>query len=339
MGNKGRPNKARPLANYNNASPPLSDAAPAGQATGRGTKTAPVLPAATLPSIPTLEEASGKFPAPATDFLPPRWRDGTPAFIPPPGANVGSAASFAPPAAAQAAAAERASRGRGGDGSEYNPSAKLPPRPPAENEDDDEVNAEEEEEAGERGGKGRSGAYNHWRPMDDLLLVRFGTSLRVLAPPTSSHMRCAWVSMSFPSTHPGSHTANSMGMASKKGEKNIDADWQLVTDHLNGSRDVSFQRLTIKQVKYRFAKLVKAALSGNEGSLRKSGSQEPEPELQAELATAVQHHNEGTYHLVKKPSFFFTHMPYLPLLSPSLRSLPPLPPSHSPGEEGDQKQA
>jgi hypothetical protein len=115
-------------------------------------------------------------------------------------------------------------------------------------------------------------------------------------------------------------------MAGRSGEKNIDADWQLITNQLNGSRDVSFDRLTIKQVKYRFRKLVKAALLGEEGSLRKSGSQEPEPELQAELATAVQHHNEGMYYLVEKPFLLFFFSPYLPLISPSFPTLPPLPP-------------
>ena len=98
MGNKGRPKTARPLANFSNASPALSDAAPEGQATRRDAKTAPVLHAATLPSIPTLAEASSKGLAPATVILSPQWRDGTPAYIPPPaGAKVGSAPSLPPP--------------------------------------------------------------------------------------------------------------------------------------------------------------------------------------------------------------------------------------------------
>jgi len=207
MGNKGRPKTARPLANFSNASPALSDAAPEGQATRRDAKTAPVLHAATLPSIPTLAEASSKGLAPATVILSPQWRDGTPAYIPPPaGAKVGSAPSLPPPAPAQAAAAQRVGRGGDDDGGEYNPSAKPPPPPPADNGDDDEVDAEEEDDAGERGGKGRSGVYIHWRPMEDLLLVKFGTSLRVLIPPTSSHKRRAWVSMSFPSPPPFTHS-------------------------------------------------------------------------------------------------------------------------------------
>ena len=325
MGNKGQARKAGPLANFSNASPPLPTPAASGQATGHGTKTAPVLPAAPLPGIPALVEASSKALAPGNGLLSPCWRDGTPAFIPPPPAKVGSSAPFAPPAAAQAAAAQRAGRGGGGDGEEYNPSANPPPRPPTEDGGDDEAHAEEEGRDGEggAGGRGRkhgSGPYSHWRPKDDLRLVQFGTSSRVLTHLISSCMRVAWVSMSFPS--PPLHTANSRKMAGRIGEKNIDAEWQVITNLLKGSRDVSLGELDIKQVKYRFTKLVKAALAGEEGSLRKSGSQDPEPELQGEIATAVQHYIEGKYHFVERDPLCLP--PTQPPTVPSY--LPPSPP-------------
>lgn len=83
-------------------------------------------------------------------------------------------------------------------------------------------------------------------------------------------------------------------MAARKGERNIDDDWRTICRSLNEDQMCRFKNLTIEKAKYRYFKLIKAALKGEEAILRKSGSNGPEdPRLADALEQGKKQYLEG----------------------------------------------
>lgn len=83
-------------------------------------------------------------------------------------------------------------------------------------------------------------------------------------------------------------------LAARKGERNIDDVWRNICGILNKDPKVRFKNLSVEKAKYRYFKLIEAALKGEEAMLRKSGSNGPEnPDLAECLEQGKKQYNEG----------------------------------------------